>query len=80
MPDDQSRSSQFGYLMAIGQVGIEMVVPIGLGVLADVKLKTMPLFVVIGVLVGLIGGMLHMMALLKRMDQLKNKKPPQTPS
>lgn len=73
MPDDQSRSRQMGYLIALGQIGMEMVVPIGLGVALDVWLGTIPLFIVVGVLLGLVGGMVHMMAILKRMDQSKTK-------
>jgi ATP synthase protein I len=80
MPDDQSGPRQMGYLIALGQVGMEMVAPIAIGVGLDVWLGTMPLFVVIGVLVGLVGGMAHMMAILKRMDQSKSKKPPQQSS
>jgi F0F1-type ATP synthase assembly protein I len=62
-----------GYLIALGQIGMEMVVPIGLGVALDVWLGTIPLFIVVGVLLGLVGGMVHMMAILKRMDQSKTK-------
>jgi len=80
MPDDPSRSRQMGYLIALGQVGMEMVVPIAMGVGLDVWLKTIPLFIVIGVLIGLVGGMAHMLAILKRMDQSKSNKPPQKPS
>ena len=80
MPEDQSGSRQMGYLIALGQVGTEMVVPIGLGVGLDVWLGTIPLFVVLGVLIGFVGGIAHLLAILKRMDSLKSKEPPQKPS
>jgi F0F1-type ATP synthase assembly protein I len=80
MSDDEPRFGQMGYLLALGQVGIEMVVPIGLGILLDLWLHTAPVFILIGVVVGLVGGLLHMLMILKRMDRSESKEPPRNSS
>jgi F0F1-type ATP synthase assembly protein I len=76
MPGDEPRFGQVGYLLALGQVGIEMVVPIGLGILLDVWLHSAPVFILIGVVLGLAGGLLHMLMILKRMERSESEKPP----
>jgi F0F1-type ATP synthase assembly protein I len=51
-------------LMTIGQVGIEMVVPIGLGFLLDhYVFHSLPLCMIIGALIGLVGGIAHLVIL-----------------
>jgi F0F1-type ATP synthase assembly protein I len=80
MPGDEPRFGQMGYLLALGQVGIEMVVPIGVGIALDLWLHTAPVFILIGVVVGLVGGLVHMLAILKRMDKSESEKPPQESS
>ena len=77
MPDQPPKSHQLGYLLALGQVGAEMVVPIVLGVLLDQWLGTAPWIMVGGVFLGLFGGLAHMIAILGRMDR---DKPPQNPT
>jgi F0F1-type ATP synthase assembly protein I len=81
MPDQPTRSQAMGYVIAISQVGFEMVVPIGLGVFLDLRLGTMPLLTVVGVLLGLFGGMAHLLVLLRKLDQVNHTdQPPKTPS
>ena len=50
-------------LMTIGQVGTEMVAPIAVGWVVDYVLNTLPLFMVIGAVLGLIGGVYHLIVL-----------------
>ena len=62
MPEDLD--STLSRLMSIGQVGTEMVVPIGIGFLLDYYLfHTSPLFMIVGALVGLVGGVIHLIVL-----------------
>lgn len=67
------------YLMALSQVGLEMVVPIALGVGLDRWLGTVPWLMVAGVFLGLFGGLIHTMAILRRMDR-RDSSPPQKPT
>lgn len=78
MPDRPSQARTTGYLIALGQVGLEMVVPIALGVGLDRWLGTVPWLMVGGVVLGLFGGLAHMLAILRRMDRADTP-PPQKP-
>jgi len=66
--------------MMLGQTGVEMVAPIGFGVLLDHWLKTLPWLTVIGAVVGFVGGLGHMILLVNRINQEdppgKDNKPP----
>jgi F0F1-type ATP synthase assembly protein I len=73
MPDEAPNPREMGLYFALGQVGLEMVAPIGLGVLLDRWLHTAPTFIVIGVLLGFVGGLAHLMALLKRLDRSNSR-------
>jgi F0F1-type ATP synthase assembly protein I len=51
-------------LMTMSQVGTEMVAPIGLGFLLDYYVfHTLPLFMIIGAVLGLVGGIVHLVIL-----------------
>jgi F0F1-type ATP synthase assembly protein I len=76
MTDQLPKSRQLGYVIAISQVGLEMVVPIGLGVALDVWLGTLPWISVVGVLLGFFGGMTHLMVLVSHMDKTEKSEPP----
>ena len=52
-------------MMAISTVGAMMVTPIGLGLLLDYYVGTMPLFMVIGALLGLVVGITYLVQLNK---------------
>lgn len=62
-------SRSMAYLIALGQVGLEMVVPIALGVIVDRWWGTTPWLMIAGVVAGLLLGFVHMIALLRRLDQ-----------
>ncbi len=79
MPDRLTNSRVMGYMIALRQVGFEMVVPIGVGVFLDRWLGTVPWLMVGGVLLGLVGGFAHLIAILQRMDRTKTDQPPTTP-
>lgn len=51
--------------MTIGTVGTEMVAPIGIGLAIDYFTGLMPLFMIVGALLGLVVGIRHLIALNK---------------
>jgi F0F1-type ATP synthase assembly protein I len=62
---------EFGRYLAIGQVGLEMVAPILVGLFADRWWGSEPWGTVIGAGVGLVGGLAHLIHLTN-----KESKPP----
>jgi F0F1-type ATP synthase assembly protein I len=56
-------------LLAYGQIGLEMAAPIGLGVFLDLRLDTVPWLTVAGAVVGLVGGLTHLIALMIREER-----------
>jgi len=71
---------EFGRWIALASVGLEMVVPIGLGYLLDRYAGCDPWGVIGGVVVGFVGGVLHLMILInlqERRDRQKAARPPQ---
>ena len=69
MAEAPRSSRSMAYVIALGQVGMEMVVPIALGVIADRWWGTTPWLMTVGVVAGLLGGLVHMIALLRRLDR-----------
>jgi F0F1-type ATP synthase assembly protein I len=66
-------SKQMGRLLALSQIGFEMVAPIVLGVVLDNKLGWTPWGVTCGAVLGLVGGFAHLLLLLHRFEE---KDPP----
>lgn len=64
MPDPR----QMGRYLALAQVGMEMVVPIGMGVWLDNLLGWLPWLTVLGVILGLTLGLYHIVVLTNRDD------------
>jgi F0F1-type ATP synthase assembly protein I len=50
----------------ISQIGMEMAIPVGIGVGLDYWLKTMPLCTIIGAILGPTLGFIHLMGILKQ--------------
>jgi len=61
-------AKQLGRYMELAQVGLEMVAPIGLGWLVDYLVGTSPWGIVVGALLGLAGGMIHLVAIANRKE------------
>jgi hypothetical protein len=55
-----------GYYHSLAQVGLEMVAPIGIGAWLDYMLGWRPWLTVAGAVVGFVGGLAHLLALLNR--------------
>jgi F0F1-type ATP synthase assembly protein I len=65
-----------GYLFALGQTGIEMVAPIALGAYLDRQFGWAPWGVVVGAVLGLAGGLTHMLWMIKRHEERRSQRPP----
>ncbi len=59
----ESTERMIARLMTLGTVGTEMVAPILVGWFVDFQLGTMPLVMILGALLGLIGGIYHLIVL-----------------
>jgi len=60
---------ELGILFALGQVGMEMVVPIGAGYLADRALGTLPWLAASGAILGFVVGIVHLVVLVNKLDR-----------
>ncbi len=66
MPDPNRPDRRDWYRwIALGQIGMEMVSPIVVGLLVDYWLGWAPWVTVIGAVVGFAGGMAHLLTILK---------------
>jgi ATP synthase protein I len=61
--------SEQGRLFALSQVGMEMVAPIAVGLFLDNRYGWSPWGVVVGVLLGFVGGLYHLLVMLKRFEK-----------
>jgi F0F1-type ATP synthase assembly protein I len=66
-PDPQDRKD-FGRYLALGQVGMEMVVPIALGLAADRYFGWAPWGLIAGAVLGLGGGLAHLVHQANKMN------------
>jgi F0F1-type ATP synthase assembly protein I len=57
-----------GRYVALGQVGLEMVVPIGIGLAVDYYTGTGPWGVIVGTIVGFAGGLFHLVHLANKLN------------
>jgi F0F1-type ATP synthase assembly protein I len=69
MRGNQPSQRETAKYFALAQVGLEMVVPIAVGLWLDEHLGWKPWGVVGGAVLGLVGGLLHLLALLRRFEQ-----------
>lgn len=66
MAENGPSPRQLGWYYAMAQVGLEMVVPVGLGWWLDSVFGTQPWILVVGVVLGLALGIIHLVALSNR--------------
>jgi F0F1-type ATP synthase assembly protein I len=69
LKDDAPGPKELGFYLALAQIGLEMVAPIGLGVILDYYLRWGPWGVIAGAVFGLIGGFAHMVLMLNRQQE-----------
>jgi F0F1-type ATP synthase assembly protein I len=72
-PDSQRDA---GLYVALAQTGLEMVAPVVIGVFLDNHFGWSPWGAAIGVVVGFVGGLAHMLILLKRGEERRPPEPP----
>lgn len=78
-PIDPKESRRLGRFLAMGQVGMEMAVPIGIGIALDHYFSIAPACVIGGVLLGFVGGLFHLLKLAKQLDDSPPDFPRQEP-
>ena len=66
MPANGESPRQLAYYFALSQVGFEMVAPIGLGYFLDWWLGIFPWMTIGGAILGLFGGLYHLVVMSKR--------------
>jgi hypothetical protein len=67
-------SKELGFYFSLAQVGLEMVLPIVLGLALDYYFSWAPWATVAGAILGLAGGLAHLVLLLNRSEQLRKSK------
>jgi F0F1-type ATP synthase assembly protein I len=67
---------EMGYYFSLAQIGMEMVVPIGIGVALDRYLGCSPWGAILGTLLGFAGGLTHLIVLVNQHDKARQKKRP----
>jgi F0F1-type ATP synthase assembly protein I len=75
MPDGPINPREYGHYISLAQVGMEMAAPIGVGLAVDHWLDWSPWGVVVGAVLGLVGGLAHLVVLVNRQDAKNSKAP-----
>lgn len=68
-PNDPKDARRLGLYMAMAQVGTEMVVPAVVGLLLDLYLGWTPWALLAGTILGLAGGLYHLIAITKQLNK-----------
>jgi F0F1-type ATP synthase assembly protein I len=77
MSEDSSGPNKFARYTEISQIGLEMVAPIGLGLGLDYWMSWGPWGAIVGAILGLVGGMGHLVVILNAkaaQDPSKNQR------
>jgi F0F1-type ATP synthase assembly protein I len=67
LPESPDRN-EMGRYVALSQIGLEMVSPIIVGLVLDHYLGWTPWALIAGAVLGLVGGLVHLVLLLNKMD------------
>lgn len=73
-PPPRDSRAEMGRLMALSQIGFEMVVPIAVGLWLDNRFGWTPWGVGVGAVLGLVGGLAHLLHMLKRFEEADSKR------
>lgn len=76
MPEGPLNPRELGRYFAIAQIGLEMVIPAGIGAALDYYLEWAPWGVVSGAILGLVVGLVHLVELTKEPEKNGTSKPP----
>ena len=75
MPIGLPDSKDVGFYYALAQCGMEMVVPIGIGLALDYYLNWNPWGVVGGAVLGLVVGLTHLIVMVNQHDKAEANQP-----
>lgn len=79
MADEPRNSRELGLLFAIAQVGVEMVIPVAVGMYLDRTFGWQPWGVAVGAVLGLAGGLAHLTLLTNRRENRNSSDPHRDP-
>jgi F0F1-type ATP synthase assembly protein I len=81
MVPNSSDNRDLGRYLAIGQVGIEMAVPIGIGLLLDIYLGWRPWGIIVGAVLGLTLGLVRLVRIVNKEEPTRppSKQKPEAP-
>jgi F0F1-type ATP synthase assembly protein I len=65
---DPLDARELGYYFSLAQGGVEMVVPLGIGLYLDYLFQWSPWGLIIGTVLGFVGGLFHLVAMVQRHD------------
>ena len=68
MADRPTHQREMGQYFALAQTGLEMVAPVGVGLLLDNYFGWSPWATAAGAVLGLVGGLTHMLIMLRRIE------------
>jgi len=74
--DRSSPERDLGFYFALAQTGVEMVVPIAIGAFLDNRYGWSPWATAVGAVLGLAGGLWHMLLMIKRNEERQRSQPP----
>jgi F0F1-type ATP synthase assembly protein I len=74
MPQSEPDYKLLGQLAVLSQIGLEMAAPVGAGALADYFFGWAPWGSICGAVLGLVGGMAHLIAILNRAARESSEK------
>jgi hypothetical protein len=69
VPEGLPDPKKLGIYFALAQVGMEMAAPVVIGILLDQNLGWTPWATVVGAVVGFVGGLVHLVAILNRSNE-----------
>jgi len=76
MPEEPRSPGELGRYLALAAAGVEMVVPIIVGVYLDGLLGWRPWLTVAGIVLGLSVSLVHLVVLAKRFDEPRQRDEP----
>ena len=75
MPDTPPSNRDFGRYVAMSQVGMEMVAPIGIGLWVDYYFSVGPWGLIVGTVLGFVGGITHLVLLANQQNAADDRRP-----